>query len=41
MKVTGQEQKKTVTITGGITVTPGKTLTQVEAADILNAIDVT
>ncbi len=42
LHVTGQDNKKTVNVTGGITVTPGakKRLTDVEAAAILDAIDV-
>lgn len=40
MKVTGQDNKKTVTVTGGITVTQTKAPTPVEAADILDLIEV-
>ncbi len=42
LHTTGQDNKKTVNVTGGITVTPGakKRLTDVEAAAILDAIDV-
>ncbi len=38
--VTGQDKKKTVNVTGGITVTQNKAPTPIEAADILDLIEI-